>query len=72
MNPDARSSRRILGIRLSFRSEILSGEPPLQTVFHLDLIWMLRALRKLFHLDWLRILQMVFCPALQILLHPSI
>jgi hypothetical protein len=67
----------------SFRSEEilegivgkLSGEPPLRTVFHLDLIRMLRplrVLRTLLYPDRLWILQMVFRPALRILLCPSI
>jgi hypothetical protein len=54
---------------------LLSGEPPLRTVFHPDPIRILRPLRvlwTLFHLDRLRTLQMVFRPALQILLRPSI
>jgi hypothetical protein len=45
-------------------SSLLSGEPPLQTVFHPDPIQMLRMLRAL--------LRMVFRPALRTLLRPSI
>jgi hypothetical protein len=45
---------------------------PLRTVFHADPIRMLRALRTLFHPERLRTLQMVFRPALRILLRPSI